>query len=91
MWLFLLKADAMRLGVRLPALITLRDVSFTEGVFNPESATAVVHSFDKPDKTADVVGSSRLCSQFATTRPGLRNLLALHVMTQNKTFAYLWN
>ena len=33
MWLFLLKlkADAMRLGVRLSALITLRDVSFTEG------------------------------------------------------------
>src|SRR5208283_1318680 len=40
------------------------------------------------------------CSQFQDrfkrtgqfwTRPGLRNLLALHVMTQNKTFAYLWN
>lgn len=40
------------------------------------------------------------CSQFQDrfkrtgqfwTRPGLRNLLALDVMTQNKTFAYLWN
>ena len=40
------------------------------------------------------------CSQFQDrfkctgqfwTRPGLRNLLALHVMTQNKTFAHLWN
>jgi hypothetical protein len=25
------------------------------------------------------------------TRPGLRNLLAHDVMTQDKTFAYLWN
>jgi hypothetical protein len=40
------------------------------------------------------------CSQFQDrfkrtsqfwTGPGLRNLLALDVMTQNKTFAYLWN
>jgi hypothetical protein len=40
------------------------------------------------------------CSQFQDrfkrtgqfwTRPGLSNLLALHVMAQNKTFAYLWN
>jgi hypothetical protein len=40
------------------------------------------------------------CSQFQDrfkrtgqfwTRPGLRNLLALDVMTQNKTFPYLQN
>jgi hypothetical protein len=49
---------------------------------------------------SDLAQVESQCSQFQDrfkrtgqfwTRPGLRNLLALGVMIQNNTFAYLWN
>jgi hypothetical protein len=83
---------------------TMTQPTLSSNVRSNTSSIAVDHlDYQAVAERGAPIGSGAVesqCSQFRDrfkrtgqfwTRPGLRNLLALHVMTQNKTFAYLWN